>query len=367
MQQPAVLALGNQEQAQFLAQSVGEDMSNQLETHSRLQKEYAQRLEDITFQRTSNSNRTIGLDGLHRVSEQIRASTRVLSRNLQDNPNLVENLNKVAVERAQLQALLMGCLKELTLERGLPSLATYVNQHERRERQVKETLERERALDVEVQGLKSTIKSERQKHDSEMRDQRTSQAESQQRFRCDAADAAAMVRFHALKVSATKDCKTRLREAELQELQETVDDLKIRINTEAQCRDAIAQQLTAQTTTAQEEAMAWSRQLASDLSDLENQLVSTTANQQRYLIELRKMREKCDAEKQLKSQRDKEARLEEELAARAMERVNRKERAAVLIQALWRGWTIRNHKSQKGTSKRGAVSGKIKGVKSVPL
>jgi hypothetical protein len=60
------IALGQQEQAQFLAQSVGEDMSYQLQTHSRLQKEYAQRIEEITFQRASSSNRAIGLDGLHR-------------------------------------------------------------------------------------------------------------------------------------------------------------------------------------------------------------------------------------------------------------------------------------------------------------
>lgn len=113
--------------------------------------------------RGSSSIESISCLVWFRVSEQIRGSTRVLARNLQDNPNLAENLNKVALERVQLQALLTACLKEISFERDLPSLANYVDQHERRERQIKETLERERALEVEVQGLKSMIKSERQK------------------------------------------------------------------------------------------------------------------------------------------------------------------------------------------------------------
>lgn len=57
----------------------------------------------------------------------------------------------------------MACLREVSLEMSLPSLTSYVTQHEERESQIKETLERERALCMEVQSLKHTIRTERHK------------------------------------------------------------------------------------------------------------------------------------------------------------------------------------------------------------
>lgn len=98
-----------------------------------------------------------------RVSEQLRCTTSALARNLQENPNLAENLSKVAIERTNLQALLTACIREVPLEMSLPSLTAYVTEHEQREHQIKETLERERALSMEVQSLKHTIRTERHK------------------------------------------------------------------------------------------------------------------------------------------------------------------------------------------------------------
>lgn len=56
-------------------------------------------------------------------------------------------------------------------------------------------------------------------HNSEMRSQHKAQAESQEILRTTAAGAAATISYHALKVSATKDCRRRLREAALHDLQ----------------------------------------------------------------------------------------------------------------------------------------------------
>jgi IQ calmodulin-binding motif len=75
------------------------------------------------------------------------------------------------------------------------------------------------------------------------------------------------------------------------------------------------------------------------------------------------MREKCEAELHQKTQRDEEKRFAEERAMQEKSHETSKERAAILIQALWRGWVVRHHKSQKSTTRRGVAPGKSKANK----
>lgn len=49
------------------------------------------------------------------VAELLRQSTMQLCRNLKENPNVAENIAKVATERQQIQQLLSQCLNELSV------------------------------------------------------------------------------------------------------------------------------------------------------------------------------------------------------------------------------------------------------------
>lgn len=50
---------------------------------------------------------------LQQVAEQLRQSTKQLCRNLKDNPNVAENMAKVATERQALQLLINKTMHEL--------------------------------------------------------------------------------------------------------------------------------------------------------------------------------------------------------------------------------------------------------------
>lgn len=50
---------------------------------------------------------------MQHVSEALRAATRQLCRSLKDNPNVTDNMAKVATERQALQSLLNSCLANL--------------------------------------------------------------------------------------------------------------------------------------------------------------------------------------------------------------------------------------------------------------
>ena len=82
------------------------------------------------------------------VAERLRKSTKQLCRNLKDNPNVTENMAKVAAERAQLQVLLNKCLNELEAIREVPCLVSMVTAEEQKEIMTKETIQREKVDDI---------------------------------------------------------------------------------------------------------------------------------------------------------------------------------------------------------------------------
>jgi hypothetical protein len=54
-------------------------------------------------------------DELHAVQEALRESTKRLKRNLQDSPNVADNMARVASERAKLQGLLHKTMLEVSV------------------------------------------------------------------------------------------------------------------------------------------------------------------------------------------------------------------------------------------------------------
>lgn len=78
------------------------------------------------------------------VANQLRLSTKVLCRNLRENPNVAGNMLKIQTERMQLQTLLSTCVVELE-DCSHDTLNKTVDDEEARERLVAQTIERERA------------------------------------------------------------------------------------------------------------------------------------------------------------------------------------------------------------------------------
>jgi IQ domain-containing protein G len=95
------------------------------------------------------------------VAELLRQSTMQLCRNLKENPNVAENIAKVARERQSLQQLLAQCLNELTVYGTFSTLTEMVTMEETREVEVAETIEREKQTTAAVRSLKQTIRDEK--------------------------------------------------------------------------------------------------------------------------------------------------------------------------------------------------------------
>lgn len=106
---------------------------------------------------------------LQRVADKLRTSTKQLCRNLKDNPNVAENMLKVASERQALALLLSNCLNELEVYSKAQPIIESVMAQEAADVQMKETIEHERLTTAAVRQLRTDLREEKVDHEEKVR------------------------------------------------------------------------------------------------------------------------------------------------------------------------------------------------------
>lgn len=99
------------------------------------------------------------------VAEQLRLSIKQLCDKLKDNPNVVENMAKVAFERQQIQLLLSKGLEELQAYSKLPCITDTVLAEHHQQQATRDIVERERTTTRTVMQLRGDLKEEKEQHD----------------------------------------------------------------------------------------------------------------------------------------------------------------------------------------------------------
>ena len=99
------------------------------------------------------------------VAAKLRASIEALCDKLKDNPNVAENVAKVATERQGLQSLLARSLEELVAQHRAPSLTEAVLAERAKRREVVDVAEKEKAAARAVATLRMELRDERDNHE----------------------------------------------------------------------------------------------------------------------------------------------------------------------------------------------------------
>ena len=105
---------------------------------------------------------------LQQVAEALRQSTKQLCRNLKDNPNVAENMAKVASERQGLQLLIVNTLNELDVFKKIQPMVESVMAQEAAEVQMKKTIEHERTTTAAVRQLRNDLRDEKIDHEEKV-------------------------------------------------------------------------------------------------------------------------------------------------------------------------------------------------------
>lgn len=102
-------------QAQELTQSVGEEISRMIKQQKQLEHRFQELIAAQPALRAmpNKANLRKNQQELQEVSDALRQATKQLCRNLKDNPNVTENMAKVAAQREQLHQLLSNTLDSL--------------------------------------------------------------------------------------------------------------------------------------------------------------------------------------------------------------------------------------------------------------
>jgi DNA repair exonuclease SbcCD ATPase subunit len=102
-------------QALELTQSVGENIGRMIDEQKALERRFQELIaqQPALRQLANKSKLQENQVQLQQVSEALKAATKQLCRNLKDNPNVSENLAKIAGQRQMLQNLLTACSTEL--------------------------------------------------------------------------------------------------------------------------------------------------------------------------------------------------------------------------------------------------------------
>ena len=104
---------------------------------------------------------------IERVTHALRQSIKVLTRNLQDNPNLEGNMLKIQGERGSLETLLVNTAHELQFA-SFNSLEDVVEKEQRRIEHMRVVLAREKELSDTVARLKHELNEERTSFEKEV-------------------------------------------------------------------------------------------------------------------------------------------------------------------------------------------------------
>lgn len=99
------------------------------------------------------------------IAEKLRTSIGLLCGKLKDNPNVAENMAKVASERQALQILLGKSLEELSTARKIPCVAETVLVEQYRRKEIRDVVDREKTASRAVTNLRMELHDEKQEHE----------------------------------------------------------------------------------------------------------------------------------------------------------------------------------------------------------
>lgn len=294
---------------------------------------------------------------LHEVAEMLCQSTKTLCRNLKDNPNVSNNMLKVASERSRVQALLSRALVEVEGEGTWGALTSSVAEDSRRERLVAETIKREKESSAEVKALRALLVSERAEHAEEMRRRAAALAALKEKTKALKAKSAMGSKATAKEAAADVECLARVDRERLRELGDEIAVLHRQIEIERNVHETSADFLRRRHAMMVEKGSDWSTKYENDTQAKDKEIEALKYNHQRDLVKLKELEEKYQQEMAEKEVREAEDRRKREAAAAAEGHEEQQQRAACKIQALYRGWKVRQasgagKKGKKGKGKK---------------
>ncbi|GBG88171.1 hypothetical protein CBR_g46659 [Chara braunii] len=300
---------------------------------------------------------------IHRIAVKLRDNANLVCKTLKDNPNVTDNMGKIAQERSNLQSLLLKTIHELEEEPGkFPSLIATINDEEERVRKFEQTIERERMLAAAVRALRQQIKDEKTAHDEEVIQRGKRLCQLKEDLKHLKQKTGLEARYRAKEIAAAANCTNRVRSSYLKNLDEQIDHLTDLLEMEVRVHNDTMEFLKRKNSVLKEEAVKWANKHEVDHLMMEKRIENLLENKLQDLQLLAELEGRYKKEQEEKAAREAEERRLEELRILNQGWIEVSTRAATKIQKVFRGWRVRHEiflkkKKKKKKKKKGKRRG----------
>jgi len=320
-----------------LSELLGEEISRVIVEQKQLEKKY----EDLIEQRAQLkgvSNKAKSQQNerdIARTAQQLRHCSKQLCRNLQDNPNLEDNLSKIQDERGTLLSLLLRTLQEMKMCR-FDALASRVEKVRNWEENLRLTVSRERELSKEVAELKLAVAREKREFETEV----TTKSEQITRLKEDLQElktkTAIETKYIEKEKAAKQETLTMTRKSETSVFTDVTDQLSRDMSLENWAMKSTEAFLKRKMTRLANAMESWGDrheiEVAAKQSELENMKNTRDAN----LVKLQELEDRYRLDRERRERMAAEARRRAELEEIERAENARRSNAAVKVQCVYR-------------------------------
>lgn len=340
-------------QAQELSASVGEEVSRVIKEQRYLES----RFEAVVAQRAvlrTLPNKTKYKENeaeLAEIAQKLRVATQTLSRNLKDNPDVTENMAKIARERITLSSLLATLATEAETQ-GYETLVRTVRDEQERENLRKALKDKERATSQAVKELKAVIRQEKEDHEDAMAENRKRLTVLKNELKELKSVTTVDGRYAEKNLISGNACSSRMQHLRISELERESLKLRQRIEIEKRCNAMSKDFLSKKMSRLSDDNVKWSNKHDSETQAKDRELDALKAKHQldaTKMLEVEQAYQKEVAAKELRiaeEKRAKDSKIENQQSD------EQRARAATKIQALYRGFKSRAASGGGGGKKK---------------
>ena len=340
---------------------IGDEMSRLIREQRELEARFEQ-LISLRSQLKANNNKTRykeNQEEIKEVAKALKQSTKVLCRNLKDNPNVAENLMKLQGDRKQLENMLRLTIDELRDGCHFSTLDDKVGEDQAEYERTENKKKREQEATLAVKTLQESLEEEQNLHASEVTEMNAIISNLKDSLHQLRSTTSFTGKLATNKNAAAIQCQVRLYLKEETGMSGEIDGLKAEIAKETRVHSEMMAFLEKKRKELVEKSAFWEEKDVADKNAMQEKLDKIEADRSEDFIKVTEYEER----KQI-AEAEREAREAEEKRQRELEEMQRLEKmahdkACTQIQAAWRGYMVQNAGKKAGKKgKKGKGKGK---------
>eukprot|EP00296_Roombia_truncata_P000182 JP435847.1.p1 GENE.JP435847.1~~JP435847.1.p1 ORF type:complete len:389 (+),score=131.73 JP435847.1:47-1213(+) len=350
-------------QSEDLSAMVGDEVTNVIAEQRALESRFEELItQRVALKALSNKVKTAeNQQEINEIAEALRASTKLLCRNLQDNPNLSDNMVKIQTERSGAAKLLEQTIAEMQEANTFDVLKNKVQSEHERAESYRELQAQERELSSKVDRLRKDLANEKKEFDTEKKHLQETVAKLKDELSDMRTKSAIERKYQEKENRAARTCQQRNNSKSESDAKARLDELSLQMDRETLSHEQTVNYLQNKQTALASELEYWNTRYEEDVQAKRSELETLRTNRESDFQKLKDLEVRYKEDVSEREARQAEERRQAELRAIQQAEIERKVHAAIKIQSVMRMYLVKKELRQAAEKSRKKKKGKGKG------